>query len=67
MLADVAIRIQLSPTDYQMAVDHYHAINEWLEQNDSPSRSRPRLLSAGRFLHRRTVARHSTDDEFAST
>ncbi len=36
MLADVAIRIQLSPTDYQLAVDHYHAINEWLEREDSP-------------------------------
>ncbi|WP_128970974.1 hypothetical protein [Bradyrhizobium tropiciagri] len=36
MLADVAIRIQLSPTDYQHAIDHYHAINEWLEREGSP-------------------------------
>ncbi len=54
MLADVAIRIQLSPTDYQLAVDHYHAINEWLERDDSPlSGIRPRLLRAGRLRDRR--------------
>jgi hypothetical protein len=27
MLADVAIRIQLSPTDHQIAVDHYDAVH----------------------------------------
>jgi hypothetical protein len=26
LLADIAVRIQLSPTDYQLAVDHYDAI-----------------------------------------
>ena len=28
MLADIAVGIQLTPTDYQRAIDHYHAIHE---------------------------------------
>jgi hypothetical protein len=65
MLADVAIRIQLSPTDYQRAVDHYHAINEWLEREDSPLFGLVLdFYSQGGFAIGATVARHSTDDEF---
>lgn len=65
MLADVAIRIQLSPTDYQLAVDHYHAINEWLERDDSPLKGHMRdFYPQGGFAIGATVARHSTDDEF---
>ena len=36
MLADIAIRIQLTPTDYQAAIDHYEAINEWIDREESP-------------------------------
>jgi Second Messenger Oligonucleotide or Dinucleotide Synthetase domain len=65
MLADVAIRIQLSPTDYQLAVDHYHAINEWLEREDSLLRGCIRdFYPQGGFAIGATVARHSSDDEF---
>lgn len=65
MLADVAIRIQLSPTDYQLAVDHYHAINEWLERDDSPLKGHVRdFYPQGGFAIGATVARHSTDNEF---
>lgn len=65
MLADVAIRIQLSPTDYQVAVDHYHAINEWLERDDSPLKGCIReFYTQGGFAIGATVARHSSDDEF---
>lgn len=65
MLADVAIRIQLSPTDYQLAVDHYHAINEWLEREDSPLKGYVRdFYTQGGFAIGATVARHSSDDEF---
>lgn len=65
MLADVAIRVQLSPTDYQIAVDHYHAINEWLERDDSPLKGCIRdFYPQGGFAIGATVARHSTDDEF---
>src|SRR6202140_1157276 len=65
MLADVAIRIQLSPTDHQLAVDHYHAINEWLEREGSPLKGFVRdFYPQGGFAIGATVARHSTDDEF---
>jgi len=65
MLADVAIRIQLSPTDYQLAVDHYHAINEWLERDDSPLSGFVRdFYPQGGFAIGATVARHASDDEF---
>jgi hypothetical protein len=65
MLADVAIRIQLNPTDYQLAVDHYHAINEWLERDDSPLKGCVRdFYPQGGFAIGATVARHSSDDEF---
>ncbi|WP_441235848.1 nucleotidyltransferase domain-containing protein [Bradyrhizobium sp. 930_D9_N1_4] len=65
MLADVAIRIQLSPTDYQLAVDHYHAINDWLEREDSPLKGYIRdFYTQGGFAIGATVARHSSDDEF---
>lgn len=65
LLADVAIRIQLSPTDYQLAVDHYHAINEWLERDDSILRGCIRdFYAQGGFAIGVTVARHSSDDEF---
>ncbi|WP_375160133.1 nucleotidyltransferase [Bradyrhizobium sp. RDT46] len=65
MLADVAIRIQLSPTDYQLAVDHYHAINEWLERDDSALKGHVSdFYPQGGFAIGATVARHSTDDEF---
>jgi hypothetical protein len=68
MLADVAIRIQLSPTDYQRAVDHYHAINEWLEREDSPLFGLVLdFYSQGGFAIGATVARHSTDDSSTST
>jgi hypothetical protein len=65
MLADVAIRIQLSPTDYQLAVDHYHAIHEWLERDASPLFGLVLdFYAQGGFAIGATVARHATDDEF---
>jgi len=65
MLADVAIRIQLSPTDYQLAVDHYHAIHQWIERDNSPLfRLVLDFYTQGGFSIGATVARHATDDEF---
>ncbi|WP_439356834.1 nucleotidyltransferase domain-containing protein [Bradyrhizobium sp. DASA03007] len=65
LLADVAIRIQLSPTDYQVAVEHYHAISEWLERQDSPLAGAVRdFYPQGGFAIGATVARHSSDEEF---
>lgn len=65
MLADIAIRIQLSPTDYQLATDHYQAIAEWIDSKDSPLFGLVELFyPQGGFSIGATVARHSTDDEF---
>ncbi len=35
LLADVAIRVQLSRTDYKRAVDRYQTINDWIERDSS--------------------------------
>lgn len=65
MLADIAVRIQLSPTDYQRAVDHYHAIHKWIEREGSPLFGLVQAFySQGGFAIGATVARHATDDEF---
>jgi hypothetical protein len=65
MLADIAVRIQLSPTDYQRAVEHYHAINEWIDREDSPLHCLvEEFYAQGAFAIGATVARHATDDEF---
>lgn len=65
MLADVAIRIQLTPTDYQAAVEHFDAINEWMDRADSPLHGRIELFyPQGGFMIGATTARHATDAEF---
>jgi hypothetical protein len=65
MLADIGIRIQLSPADYQRAVEHYHAINEWIDREDSPLHGLVEgVYAQGGFAIGATVARHATDDEF---
>ena len=65
MLADVAVRIQLSPTDYQTATDHYHAIHEWIERDGSPLYGLVQeFYTHGGCSIGATVARHATDDEF---
>ena len=65
MLADIAIRIQLTPTDYQTAVEHFDAINEWMDRADSPLHGRIELFyPQGGFMIGATTARHATDAEF---
>jgi hypothetical protein len=65
MLADIAVRIQLTPTDYQKAVDHYEAIKEWIDRDDSPLHGRVQLLyPQGGFMIGATTARHATDADF---
>jgi hypothetical protein len=65
LLADIAVRVQLTPTDYQTAVDHYEAINDWIDREDSPLHGMVQLFyPQGGFMIGATVARHSTDAEF---
>jgi hypothetical protein len=44
LLADVALRLQLSPTNYQLAVDRYETISQWLERDGSPLQGRVELF-----------------------
>lgn len=65
MLADIAVRIQLTPTDYQKAIDHYEAINEWIDREDSLLHGRVQLFyPQGGFMIGATTARHATDADF---
>jgi hypothetical protein len=65
MLTDIAIRIQLTPTDYQSAVDRFEVINEWMDREDSPLHGRIDLFyPQGGFMIGATVARHTTDTDF---
>jgi hypothetical protein len=65
MLADIAVRIQLSTTDYETAIRRYETISAWIDREDSPLRGRVELVYAqGGFAIGATVARHATDDEF---
>lgn len=65
MLADIAVRIQLTPTDYQAAIDHYDAINEWIDRDESPLQGLVQLFyPQGGFMIGATTARHATDADF---
>jgi len=65
LLVDVAVRIQLTPTDYQQAVEHYGAISEWIDREDSPLHGRVQLFyPQGGFMVGATIARHASDAEF---
>ncbi len=65
LLADIAVRIQLTPTDHRLAVGHYHAIHEWLERDDSPlSGLVESFYPQGGFSIGATTARHAEDADF---
>ncbi|MDR3473583.1 MAG: nucleotidyltransferase [Devosia sp.] len=65
MLADVAVRVQLSPTDYQLAVDRYEAISDWIGRPGSPLEGKiEEFYPQGGFSIGATVARHSSDSDF---
>ncbi len=65
MLADIAVRIQLPPSDYQKAVDHYEAVSDWLDRPDSVLHGRVELMyPQGGFMIGATTARHTTEADF---
>ena len=65
LLADVAIRIQLSRTDYDKAVQRYGTINEWIERPDSPLRDHVQIFyPQGSMATRSTIASRLRTDEF---
>ena len=65
LLADVAIRIQLSQTDYDRAVDRYRAIRNWIERDDSPLKDDVKLFyPQGSMAVGATIASKLGTDEF---
>jgi hypothetical protein len=65
MLAEIALRIQLSPTDHGKAVDRYETVSEWINRKDSPLCGRVELTYAqGSMAIGATIARCSERDEY---
>src|SRR5271165_3647858 len=65
LLADIAIRIQLSQTNYDKAVDRFDTIKDWIDREGSDLRGLVSLLYAqGSMAIGSTVARVSDRDEY---
>jgi hypothetical protein len=65
LLADTAIRIQLTPTHHDLAVARYEAINDWLDRPESPLCGRVALMySQGSMAIGATIASKLRTDEF---
>ncbi len=65
LLADVAIRIQLSKTDHDKAVDRFATMQDWIDRESSPLRGHVKLMyPQGSMAIGATIARVSDKDEF---
>jgi hypothetical protein len=65
LLADVAIRIQLSKTDHDKANDRFETMQDWIDRQGSPLRGLVSLLyPQGSMAVGSTVARVSDKDEY---
>lgn len=65
LLTDVAIRVQLSPTNHRLAVQRMETLAEWLERDDSELKGRVRLVyPQGSMAIRATIAACLRKDEF---
>ncbi|MCY4318613.1 MAG: nucleotidyltransferase [Alphaproteobacteria bacterium] len=65
LLADVAIRVQLSRTDYSKAIGRYETINAWIERDGSPLKDRVVLFyPQGSMAIGATIASRMRTDEF---
>ena len=65
LLADVAIRVQLSRTDYSKAVSRYGTINGCIERDGSPLKDRVELFyPQGSMAIGATIASKLRNDEF---
>ena len=65
MLAEIALRIQLSPTDHGKAVDRYETVSDWIDRLDSPLCGLVELTYAqGSMAIGATIARCSDRDEY---
>ena len=65
LLADVAIGVQLSQTDYKKAVQRYRTIDAWIKRQESPLGDRVELLyPQGSMAIGATIASKLKTDEF---
>lgn len=65
LLADVAIRVQLTNTDYNKAVERYHSVADWLDRPESLLQGRVnRLYAQGSIAIGATIASKMRTDEF---
>lgn len=65
LLADVAIRIQLSRTDHTKAVQRYQAVSDWIERSGSSLRDRVQIFyPQGSIATGSTIASRLRTDEF---
>jgi hypothetical protein len=65
LLADVAIRIQLSPTNYRLATKRMEALADWLDREGSELAGLVQLVYAqGSMAVNATIASCLTNDEF---
>ena len=65
ILADIAIRIQLSPTAHGKAVRRYEAIADWLDRDGSPLQGRVELFyPQGSMAIGATIASRVTNDDY---
>ena len=65
LLADVAIHVQLSRTNYDKAVDRYRTISIWIERDGSPLKGRVQLFyPQGSMAIGATIASKLKTDEF---
>lgn len=64
MLAEIALRIQLNPTDHDKAVARYETVSDWIDRPDSPLCGLVELTYAqGSMAIGATIARCSDRDE----
>jgi len=65
LLADVARRIQLTPTAYKEAVGHFDAVSRYLDEHDSgfPAYS-PVIYPQGSFRMGSTISAHDDREEY---
>lgn len=65
LLADVAIRVQLSASDHRRAVDRYETVNNWIERSGSPLEDRVEIFyPQGSMAIGATIASKLEYDEF---
>lgn len=65
LLADVAIKLQLSPTQHKLAVERLETLAQWLDRAGSPLASKVTLVYAqGSMAINATIAAHTKREDF---